>query len=382
MWVGRSLLVAVALAGFAHGQDPALPPQSAKLAPEITDSADEADAELRERCFAAADRALAWLAAQQGEHGEFQGDVGQKMEDEYIVYRSAQDNRVLGQGHIGLSSLAGMAFLAGGHLPGRGTYGENVRKVVDYVIAHTTESGYVTDGGTRMYSHAFATLFLAEVNGMTPDNRLRDALDRAVRLIVDCQNAQGGWRYNPFATDADMSVTVCQLQALRAAHNIGIRVPKSTIDAAVAFVMRARSDRGSDRGLYYYKTQGRGAWTKNREYAINAAAATALLSAGIHDDELHAPTLDWLDRSYGSVSRWFPTHYYYWYGNYYACQAFFQAGGERFRNFERRIQEDLLARQESDGRFRNDTGPGDVFATAVAALILQIDKQYLPIFQR
>ena len=48
----------------------------------------------------------------------------------------------------------------------------------------------------------------------------------------------------------------------------------------------------------------------------------------------------------------------------------------------RRIQRDLVVRQAQDGRWTNDVGPGDVFSTAVAALILQIDKQYLPIFQR
>ena len=346
------------------------------------DDAEDVDRELRTRAFDAAERGLEWLAAQQGPHGEFQGDAGHKQGDGYIVYRTVRENQALGQGHIGLSSLAGMAFLAGGHLPDRGPYGEVVRRVLDYVVEHTTESGYVTDGGTRMYSHAFATLFLAEAHGMVADERVRDALDNAVRLIVDCQNSQGGWRYTPFSSEADMSITVCQLQALRAARNIGIRVPKNTIDAAVAYVMRARTDRGRDRGLYYYKTAGRGAWQKNREYAINAAAVTALLSAGVYDIELHAPTLDWLEREYTDVSRWYGTHYYYWYGSYYACQAFFQAGGDRFRSFERRIQTDLLQRQLADGRWVNDTGPGDVFSTAVASLILQIEKQYLPIFQR
>ncbi len=182
--------------------------------------------------------------------------------------------------------------------------------------------------------------------------------------------------------EADISVTVCQLQALRAARNIGIRVPKQTIDDAVTYVLRARTERGRDRGLYYYKTAGRGAWDKNREYAINAAAATALFSAGVTDEEIHAPTLDWLNSEYRIVHAYYDTHYFYWYGNYYACQAFYQAGGPRFLEYQRRITRDLVRSQRSDGRFVNDTGPGDAFATAVAALILQLPKLYLPIFQR
>jgi hypothetical protein len=370
-----SLIVGLVLAAFGHAQGPTLG--------AAFDDVPDVDRELRRESFAAAERGLAWLAKRQGSHGEFQGDVGHKMQDSYVVYRTSSENAARGEGHVGISALVGMAFLAGGHLPDRGEYGRVVRGVIDYVVARTAESGYIQDGGTRMYSHAFGTLFLAEAHGMVGRNdALRDALDRAVRMIVDCQNQQGGWRYTPFTTEADMSVTVCQLQALRAARNIGIRVPKSTIDAAVAYVLRARTENGRDRGLYYYKTAGRGSWSKNRDYAINAAAATALLSAGIYDVAIHAPTLDWLDREYGLIARWDPDHFYYWYGNYYACQAFFQAGGERFRNFERRIQSDLVQRQRSDGSWRNSEGPGDVFATAVAALILSIEKQFLPIFQR
>jgi hypothetical protein len=280
---GRAFLLSIALTSAAAAQQTApdglapLPAQS--LRAPLQDELD-LDREQREAAFAAAERGLAWLAGEQGSHGEFQGDVGNKRMDSYIVVRSAAQNRARGEGHVGLSAIAGMAFLAGGHLPDRGRYGKTVRGVIDYLVEHTGEAGYITDGGTNMYSHAFATLFLAEAHGMVVDAKLRDALDRAVRMIVDCQNRQGGWRYTPFTQEADMSVTVCQLQALRAARNIGIQVNKQTIDDAVGYVMRARIKRGPDAGLYYYKTAGAGAWEKSREYAINAAAVTALASAG------------------------------------------------------------------------------------------------------
>ena len=41
-----------------------------------------------------------------------------------------------------------------------------------------------------------------------------------MHIIVDCQNEQGAWRYNVFSRDSDISVTVCQLQALRAIRNV------------------------------------------------------------------------------------------------------------------------------------------------------------------
>jgi hypothetical protein len=341
--------------------------------------------ELAEQCHAAAQRGLAWLAKQQTPAGAWTGLVGHKMQNDYELLATGmlpEEQRRTGHGHVGVTALCGMAFLAGGNLPDRGPHRACVQRTLDYVLATTRENGYLSDAGTRMYSHAFGTLFLAEVYGMAATDRAKLALERAVNLIVDCQNAHGGWRYNPFDRETDLSVTVCQLQALRAARNIGIRVPPETIERALDYVRASRVAAGPSRGLYYYKIHGRGAYDKDREYAINAAALCALASAGVHDDDLADPVLEFLGREYGEVADYQATHFFYWYGSYYAAQAFYQHGGPRLRAFYQRLSADLLAGQLPDGRWRNTTGPGDEFATAVACILLQMPKQYLPIFQR
>ena len=48
----------------------------------------------------------------------------------------------------------------------------------------------------------------------------------------------------------------------------------------------------------------------------------------------------------------------------------------------KRLRDDLLQRQQPDGRWLNSVGPGDAFGTAVACLLLRLPAQYLPIFQR
>jgi hypothetical protein len=330
----------------------------------------------------AIDRGLQWLVAHQQDGGGWLGDVGHKQEDSYLVLRSTGQQRLTGSAHVGVSALAGLAFLATGHVPDRGDHGTVVRRTLDYVMRCVAENGYVADSGTNMYSHAFATLFLAEVYGVSRDPRARDALDRAIVLIVDCQNSLGAWRYYPFTPEADLSVTVCQLQALRAARNNGIRVPRQAIDRAVRYVESSRIDNGWDRGLFTYKIQGPSAFRKNREYAVNAAASTTLYSAGVHDEKLHGPVLEFLADEYPQIASYYSDHFYFWYGNLYASQAFFQAGGERFEGFYPRLCADLLRLQADDGRWINRVGPGDEFATAVACLILALPQQYLPIFQR
>ena len=109
---------------------------------------------------------------------------------------------------------------------------------------------------------------------------------------------------------------------------------------------------------------------------------TALASAGVHDDNLCDPVLTFLEQEYDQVHGYGRNHFYYWYGNYYAAQAFYQFGGPRLRAFYARLAKDLLANQARDGRWRNDVCLGDEFSTAMACIMLQMPRQYLPIFQR
>jgi hypothetical protein len=326
-------------------------------------------------------RGLAWLAREQGPHGEWTGDVGHKQQDDYVVYFPAERQRHEGRGHVGVSAIAGMAFLAGGHVPKRGEYGLLVQRTVEYLLGAVKEDGYITDSEDRMYSHAFATLFLAEVYGMERNRELKEKLEMAVDLIVKCQNDQGGWRYSPFVRDADLSVSVCQVQALRAARNVGIRVPRANVDRAIEYVKHSRIQGGRESGAFYYKVEGRSARTKT-SFTINAAAVTALMSAGFYDYSWLEPAIRYIEETYDDVSRVYGDHFYFWYGNYYASQALFQVGGARFDRYYTRLVEDLLSRQEHDGAWPNSVGPGRAFSTAVACILLQIPNQYLPIFQR
>ena len=125
-----------------------------------------------------------------------------------------------------------------------------------------------------MYEHGFATLFLAEVYGMSPRDDMRDKLARAVDLIVRTQNSEGGWRYQPRREDADISVTICQVMALRAARNAGLKVPNETVDKCVDYVKRSQN---ADGGFRYMLTPGESLFPRS------AAGVVALYSAGVYE---------------------------------------------------------------------------------------------------
>ena len=167
------------------------------------------------------------------------------------------------QRHVGITSLACLAFMADGHMPGRGEYGPNVQRGLDFVLDHATESGLIVADASHgpMYGHGFATLFLGEVYGMTGDEHTREALLKAVRLIVTTQNPEGGWRYQPRPFDADISVTICQVMALRSARNAGLSVPKETIDRAIAYVRQCQNP--ADGGFKYMLNSGGSAFPRS-----------------------------------------------------------------------------------------------------------------------
>jgi len=140
--------------------------------------------------------------------------------------------------NVAVCGLGGMAFLSQGSTPTRGQYAEQIGLCIDYLLSQINDAGFIAapDATSRgpMYGHGFATLFLCEVYGMSPQAELRDRLGQAVELIINAQNDEGGWRYQPRPSDADVSVTVCQVMALRAARNAGLAVPDDSIDRAIA----------------------------------------------------------------------------------------------------------------------------------------------------
>jgi hypothetical protein len=328
-------------------------------------------------------RGLEWLAAHQHKDGYWAELVGYKLNNGY----ETTDDRPLP--HVGVTALALMSFLAGGHLPDRGKYGDVLDRGIDYILSCAQDDGQITQNGTRMYSHAFATLFLAEVYGMVERPDVKRVLQRSVDLIVDSQNAEGGWRYRPFARESDMSITVCQVLALRSARNVGIHVPLTTIKTAQNYVYRS-AVRSNDRTYRFrggFGDEGGSFRYQNRDATratppLTAAGITTLYAAGEYDSPIIRDALDYLDRRLEGWSEENEGHYFFYYGHYYAVQAYYITGDPKWTKYFRTIKASLLRQQRRDGSWQCHTGPGDAFGTAVATLILQIPLQYLPIFQR
>jgi prenyltransferase beta subunit len=290
-------------------------------------------------------------------------------QDEDGSFRSGGYSR-----NVAICALSGMAFMSGGSTPGRGPHGRNVDRCIDFILANTQESGFINVPNASshgpMYGHGFATLFLAECYGMTMRGDIREKLAKAVQLIINTQNNEGGWRYQPQRHDADISVTICQIMALRAARNGGLFVPRETIDRCTDYVKRSQN---ADGGFMYMIQGGQSAFPRS------AAGVVALYSAGVYDAPEIKKGLDYLMGYVPQVNE-FPRESHYYYGHYYAVQAMWHAGGEFWSKWYPAVRDSLVTRQAEDGSW-NDAICLE-YGTAMACIILQMPNNYLPIFQR
>jgi prenyltransferase beta subunit len=305
-------------------------------------------------------RGISWLAQHQASDGSWRNASG------------------FGSYPVAMTGLAGMALLGGGSTATRGRHWRQVRAATDFLISQANPNGVIgapAAEGHTMFGHGFATLFLASVFGMEEDThkqaRLQRVLDHAVTLIAKAQSSAGGWYYTPDAADDEGSVTVTQVQALRACRMAGIVVDKRTIDRAVDYIRKCQN---SDGGIRYRL----GASGESRP-AITAAGIAVLWNAGIYDD---APFVDNAFRyCQRHVQVTVDTTGHHFYMHLYWSQALWQRGGEVWSSYYEQLAAWLLRQQQPEGSWDGD-GVGTIYGTAIALTALQLPYALVPIWQR
>lgn len=257
------------------------------------------------------------------------------------------------------------AFLAHGEDPNNGPYATVMRRGIDYILKQQdATNGYI---GSSMYNHAFATKALAESYGVIDNPKIAPALKKAVDLILSAQkrNRLGGWRYTPQSTDADTTVTGCNMVTLFAARNAGIPVPDEAIKKGLAFLAKCRSSDGS----YGYTSAFGGKPT------LTAIGSLCASLAKEKDTRSYKASVDYLKKNLDYRERYYP--YYY---EYYMSQALFHADEEAWREWNARNIRYLGTIQSREGAFPGQQGPS--FNTAGALLSLALNYRYLPIYEK
>jgi hypothetical protein len=290
------------------------------------------------------ERGLAYLAKTQNERGSWDDSMG---------------------GEPGVVGLAVVAFLAHGEDPNHGPYAQHIAKGLDYLLSQQNAgNGYI---GNSMYNHGFATLALAEAYGTVDNPKLAPALKKAVDLILSAQkrNRSEAWRYTPDSSDADTTVSGCQIVALFAARNAGLPVPDEALKKGLAYLARCR---GGDGGYGYTSAGG-------PKPTLTAIGVLCLALAKQKDGKGFQASVDYLGKQLSYRDRHYP--YYF---EYYMSQALFHADPDIWNDWNSRNIRYLSAIQARDGSWPGNKG--ESFNTASALLSLALNYRFLPIYEK
>lgn len=337
----------------------------------------------------AIEKGLEWLASQQQRDGHWE----------------ASGNRY----PVSMTALSGMALLMEGSTLREGRYSERVRRGVDWLMTRTQRNGLIGDANRAseaqryMYGHGFGLLFLASVYGEEEDadrrKTLEDILVRAVQYSGKAQTSRGGWGYlaNGCYREGDDqdegSVTITQLQALRAARNAGITVPSVIIEKAIDYLQKSTTTRG---GVIYSLSMGR----RDERPALTAAAIACGFSAGEYKGD---QVKRWLNYCQGTIPALDSTNSrrgHDEYTHYYWAQVLYILGEDGFARlfpdakdderlawskYRKTTFDSLVQMQSADGSWQSSSNwgaIGPIYATSMYLTILQLDNGVLPIYQR
>ena len=281
-----------------------------------------------------------------------------------------------------MTALAGTALLCSGSTTTQGPYASQIRRAVDYLMTKARGNGLIGDpqrDNRYTYGHGFSMLFLSQVLGEEEDEDRRQeliaVLSKAVEFSGLAQTKSGGWGYVSAADGNDFdegSTTITQVQGLRGCRNAGIPVPKDIIERAKNYIYGCKNPDGG----ISYSSRNRG----SSRPAITAAALAALYNAGDYDSQ-HVPQMlkyckQNLHRLTGDAQ-----HFGHWHYTYlYYAQVVYREGGEEWSAFRDQLNARITAQQAADGSWSGNIGP--IYITSINLTILQLEKGFLPIYQR
>lgn len=341
---------------------------------------------------------------------KYQGTVKKGLD--WIVKQQHKDGHWGANGDqypVSMTALAGLALLMEGSTTREGKYSKQIRQAADWMMARSMRGGgrdglignpdHPTEAGRYMYGHGFGLLFLASIYGEEDDRerreQLKDILTRACRYCGDAQSSRGGWFYTSKMEGGDNdegSVTITQVQGLRAARNAGIPVPKDVIKKAYGYLKMCTGPGGG----IYYSFQSR-----NERPAITAAGIACLFSAGEYKDDLCKKWFKYCKQNIpvgggaggpARIGHDEYTHFYYGTSLYILGDDGWEklfpdtAKADRltWSAYREAHFDHLMRSQGADGSWAQGGGwgVGPIYSTSINCFILQLDKGTLPIVQR
>lgn len=320
---------------------------------------------------------LAWLAAHQSADGRWDSNHFNRM----CPSRDKCGGSGLMSYDPAQTGLALLAFLGAGYLPDEGSYGREVAAGIDFLLQEQSGEGLFGNGD--LYNHSISLFALAEAYGMTRERRLRQAVQKGVRLLVDAQQPSGGWSYtrNPRAERNDSSISAFAIMALKAALVAGIHVPDKAFAGAIGHFRRMTD---ADTATVTYADRGP-QFNRTGMGLVAVGLFCRLLLGQPTDDPVIHRAIARLSSNPPQYNRRqsLDNSMYYW---YYGSLAMFHIGGIPWDNWNRSMIRCIVGSQQKAGHAAGSWEPdskwgpngGRIYSTAVNVLSLEVYYKYAP----
>jgi hypothetical protein len=338
---------------------------------------------IRSRGGPAVGRALRWLARHQLPDGSW-GGVESVSSCGRCTAPGKRDYRAA------MTGIAILAFTGAGHSHRRGQYADELKLAARYLATRQEDDGSFHPRGTpederEMYGNAIATFALSELYRHTRSPQLRSSATRAVRFLERAQAPYAGWRYQPGSRETDTSVTGWVMLALASAENAGVKVNPVT-----RYGIRDWLERVTEPTTY------RIGYSRRGEGSLGMTATGLVLRLLTGEERGTKPVKAELRLLRDNLPCWplklepsppgNPPDLVYW---YFGAIATGRLSGEAARAWNRTLERMLVAHQDAGGHLDGSFPPpgrwsvvgGRVFATALAALVLEIADESPCVFR-
>jgi hypothetical protein len=324
------------------------------------------------------EKGLEWLAKQQNKDGHW------SQNEQYPITMTA---------------VSGMAMLMEGSTMREGRYKDNIKRAADYLMARSMPNGMIGnpnipgESGRYMYGHGYALLFLSCVYGEEEEGerrkKLEEILVKAAKFSRDSQTSFGGWGYVSAKEGGNFdegSVTITQMQGLRAARNAGIAVPTDAIKDGIKYLTASTN---ADGGVRYQMAGGGGG-----SPALTSAAISCGFSAGEYGSPIVKKWFKFCQLNLGTLGGGRAGHDEY--THYYYSQAVYFLGEDgwtkmfpdakandkvTWSKYRKATFDNLVRSQGADGSWQGGH-VGPIFITAIHLGIMQLDNGILPMYTR
>ncbi len=286
-----------------------------------------------------------------------------------------------------MAGLGILTFLAHGETTASEKYGQTVERAIRYLVARQNEQGAFdkldTTAGT--YSQAICVYAISEAYGMTRIPSLKSVMEKGVQVIINGQQAGGGYDYKFAKSDRrDTSLGGWCCQAMKAAYIAGAE-NQGLHEAMEKAIQDMKSVQKADDGSFYYSKVG----ASHTTYSIAGVAVLSMQLLGHANDSETQKGLDFLN---GAKCDWQNPDEWPMYAWYYISQTKFHKGGATWTAWNNQFAPQFIRNQSPDGHWdspglglkegvsgRENMHP--VYATTLAALTLQVYYRFLPTYK-